>query len=228
MHILTSYSQVRKALRSTGLSDTYKVKRQMMTMMNLTRWTLRGNFQSSKARAVFHQVCWENELKRSSIRSRQKVECFALVFEKCQLNCLLPQQVQWNYEIRVWTYWIWNTKLKIYQFQDFLLAGLSSYELGCLALEQGVLMERAGFAIWVSTRPLWPAFHSYLVLVDRWAPGPNLLRTLLPYCYLEIPSFVLISLLIFYFCQAASLFLVVVWQVVNCLSPNPISHLLKG
>lgn len=59
--------------------------------------------------------------------------------------------------------------------KDFLLAGLSSYELGCLALEQGVLMERAGFAIW-----------------------------------------------------AASLFLVVVWQVVNCLSPNPISHLLKG
>ena len=30
------------------------------------------------------------------------------------------------------------------------MAGLSSYELGCLALEQGVLMERAGFAIWVS------------------------------------------------------------------------------
>ena len=165
MHILTSYSQVRKALRSTGLSDTYKVKRQMMTMMNLTRWTLRGNFQSSKARAMFHQVCWENELKRSSIRSRQKVECFALVFEKCQLNCLLPQQVQWNYEIRVWTYWIWNTKLKIYQFQDFLLAGLSSYELGCLALEQGVLMERAGFAIWVSIHPLWHTVHCYRVLL---------------------------------------------------------------
>lgn len=60
-------------------------------------------------------------------------------------------------------------------YKDFLLAGLSSYELGCLALEQGVLMERAGFAIW-----------------------------------------------------AVSLFLVVVWQVVNSLSPNPISHLLKG
>ena len=30
------------------------------------------------------------------------------------------------------------------------MAGLSSYELGCLALEQGVLMERAGFTIWVS------------------------------------------------------------------------------
>jgi len=60
-------------------------------------------------------------------------------------------------------------------YKDFLLAGLSSYELGCMALEQGVLMERAGFGIW-----------------------------------------------------AVSLFLVVVWQVVNSLSPNPISHLLKG
>ena len=46
----------------------------------------------------------------------------------------------------------WDMLRKLtHSLQDFLLAGLSSYELGCLALEQGVLMERAGFAIWVST-----------------------------------------------------------------------------
>ena len=35
MHILTSYSQVRKALRSTGLSDTYKVNRPKLQQQEL-------------------------------------------------------------------------------------------------------------------------------------------------------------------------------------------------
>jgi len=59
--------------------------------------------------------------------------------------------------------------------KDFFLAGLAAFELGCCALEQGVLMERAGFAVW-----------------------------------------------------ATSLFLVVVWQVSNGVTPNALGHLLKG
>ena len=42
------------------------------------------------------------------------------------------------------------------------MAGLSSYELGCLALEQGVLMERAGFAIWVGDKYLPDMINHYV------------------------------------------------------------------
>jgi len=43
--------------------------------------------------------------------------------------------------------------------KDFLIAGLGAFELGCTALEQGVLMERAGLAIWAVSLFLVVVWH---------------------------------------------------------------------
>ena len=39
--------------------------------------------------------------------------------------------------------------------KDVLLCGICAFELGCVALEQGVLMEDYGLAIWVRVLYIW-------------------------------------------------------------------------
>ena len=39
--------------------------------------------------------------------------------------------------------------------KDVLLCGICAFELGCVALEQGVLMEDYGMAVWVRISKFW-------------------------------------------------------------------------
>ena len=118
----------------------------------LHRWERLSGPQVSVtlARYFFFHSFWKTSkltYKRpSTITVWTNVERFHLVYEKywqCHKMCKGIIKALSGYKI-------WKT-FGISSFQDFLLAGLSSYELGCMALEQGVLMERAGFSIWVTT-----------------------------------------------------------------------------
>ena len=42
--------------------------------------------------------------------------------------------------------------------KDVLVCGLCAFELGCVALEQGVLMEQYGLAVWVRLDYLYSYF----------------------------------------------------------------------
>ena len=42
--------------------------------------------------------------------------------------------------------------------KDVLVCGLCAFELGCVALEQGVLMEQHGLAVWVRLAYLYSYF----------------------------------------------------------------------
>ena len=184
----------------------------MMTMMNLTRWTLRGNFQSYKSKSY---------VSPSVLRKWTEEEFHTVQIKK--LNALL---------------WFLRNANWIVCYQN-RCNGIMKYVSGHIEFETPSWKStnfRTSFwlvsalmnsAVWLLSRAFsWRELDSPSGWV--FALFGTLSTATGFYYYQEIPSFVLISLLIFCFCQAASLFLVVVWQVVNCLSPNPISHLLKG
>ena len=46
--------------------------------------------------------------------------------------------------------------------KDVLLCGICAFELGCVALEQGVLMEDYGMAVWVRISKFWESFDLWV------------------------------------------------------------------